>query len=296
MATLVPPIKCQGIKTKLVPTLKKIVPADIEGRWIEPFCGSAVVPLNLRPKRAILSDANPHIMRFYEAIREGAITSDKVRVFLEEQHPLLQAGGQDFYNAVRARFNESGDSLSFLFLNRSCFNGVMRFNKKGGFNVPFCHKPERFAPAYITKIVNQVNAVEDALRMNDWRFQTGDYQTTLALASEDDFVYVDPPYFGRHADYFNSWSMEDEDDLTQWLKHAPCRWALSTWHSNEFRENETAFYWESLGYHCHKIEHYYHVGASEDLRHPMIEAVFTNFDPQLEDAELAVGKTLSLFA
>ena len=177
MATLVPPIKCQGIKTKLVPTLKKIVPADIEGRWIEPFCGSGVVPLNLRPKRAVLSDANPHIMRFYEAIRCGEITSGKVRVFLEEQHPLLQADGQDFYNAVRARFNESGDSLSFLFLNRSCFNGVMRFNKKGGFNVPFCHKPERFAPAYITKIVNQVNAVEDVLRMNDWRFQTGDYQT-----------------------------------------------------------------------------------------------------------------------
>ena len=49
MATLVPPIKCQGIKTKLVPTLKKIVPDDIEGRWIEPFCGSGVVPLNLRP-------------------------------------------------------------------------------------------------------------------------------------------------------------------------------------------------------------------------------------------------------
>ena len=176
MATLVPPIKCQGIKTKLVPTLKKIVPDGIEGRWIEPFCGSAVVPLNLRPKRAVLSDANPHIMRFYEAVREGEITSDKVRVFLEEQHPLLQAGGQDFYNAVRTRFNESGDSLSFLFLNRSCFNGVMRFNKKGGFNVPFCHKPERFAPAYITKIVNQVNAVEDVLRMNDWRFQTGDYK------------------------------------------------------------------------------------------------------------------------
>ena len=241
------------------------------------------MPLNLRPKRAILSDANPHIMRFYEAIREGAITSDKVRVFLEEQHPLLQAGGQDFYNAVRTRFNESGDSLSFLFLNRSCFNGVMRFNKKGGFNVPFCHKPERFAPAYITKIVNQVNAVEDVLRLNDWRFQTGDYQATLALASEDDFVYVDPPYFGRHADYFNSWSMKDEDDLTQWLKNALCRWALSTWHSNEFRENETALGWESLGYHCHKIEHYYHVGASEDLRHPMIEAVFTNFDPQMEE-------------
>ena len=78
------------------------------------------------------------------------------------------------------------------------------------------------------------------------------------------------------------------------LKNAPCRWALSTWHSNEFRENETALYWESLGYHCHKIEHYYHVGAGEDLRHPMIEAVFTNFDLQIDVR--VESKTLSLFA
>ncbi len=296
MKTLVPPIKCQGIKTKLVPVLRQIVPDDIVGRWIEPFCGSGVVPLNLRPTRAILSDANPHIMRFYEAIREGEITAGKVRSHLEAAHELLKAGGQEYYNEIRARFNESGASLDFLFLNRSCFNGVMRFNKKGGFNVPFCHKPERFAPAYITKIVNQVSGVQDVLRMNDWRFESGDYRATLDKAGDDDFVYVDPPYFGRHADYFNSWSVEDEDDLTQWLKNAPCRWALSTWHSNEFRENETAFYWESLGYYCHKIEHFYHVGASEDLRHPMIEAVFTNFDPQVEIDVASASQTLSLFA
>ena len=92
MKTLVPPIKCQGIKTKLVPTLRQIVPADIEGRWIEPFCGSAVVAFNLRPKRAILSDANPHIMRFYEAIRRGEITSGKVRSHLEEANEKLKSG------------------------------------------------------------------------------------------------------------------------------------------------------------------------------------------------------------
>ena len=75
-----------------------------------------------RPKRAVLSDANPHIMRFYEAIRAGEITSGKVRAFLEGQHELLQAGGQEHHSEIRARFNCSGDSLDFLFLNRSCFS------------------------------------------------------------------------------------------------------------------------------------------------------------------------------
>lgn len=54
--TIVPPIKCQGIKTKLVPWIKAIVPDDFDGRWIEPFMGSGVVAFNLRPKRALLAD------------------------------------------------------------------------------------------------------------------------------------------------------------------------------------------------------------------------------------------------
>jgi DNA adenine methylase len=59
----------------------------------------------------------------------------------------LKKGGQDYYLEVRKRFNEFGNPLDFLFLNRSCFNGIMRFNSKGGYNVPFGHKPERFAQA-----------------------------------------------------------------------------------------------------------------------------------------------------
>ena len=142
MASVVPPIKCQGIKTKLIPALKQIVPSDAltEGQWIEPFCGSSVVALNLRPLNALLSDTNLHIVRFYEEIRTGEISSALVRSHLEKENESLKKGGQEYYNQVRTRFNEQGSSLDFLFLNRSCFNGVMRFNGKGKFNVPFCHK------------------------------------------------------------------------------------------------------------------------------------------------------------
>ena len=91
-------------------------------------------------------------------------------------------------------------------------------------------------------------------------------------------VYADPPYAGRHVDYFNSWSETDERDLATVLKAVPCRFVLSTWHSNEFREN--AFLkenWSAPGLHLFTRKHFYHVGSTEDLRHPMIEALITNF-------------------
>src|SRR5437868_14833385 len=104
-------------------------------------------------------------------------------------------------NSIRERFNANPTSLDFLFLNRSCFNGVMRFNRQGKFNVPYGHKPERFAQAYVTKITNQIRRIAEAMSSLDWQFSAADFRQTLAVAAPGDFVYVDPPYAGRHVDY-----------------------------------------------------------------------------------------------
>src|SRR5260221_14792875 len=114
--TLVPPIKCQGIKTKLVATIQECLPTEISGRWIEPFCGSCVVALNVQPKNAVLADKNQHIIRFYQHIQQGIITPSRVRQYLEAAGEQLRRHGQIYYNEVRARFNEQGDPLDFLFL------------------------------------------------------------------------------------------------------------------------------------------------------------------------------------
>lgn len=123
----VPPFKIQGIKTKLVPSIKEVVNIDKNMLWIEPFMGSAVVGLNISPKNAIFSDLNPHIINFYNKLKEKRIDSRLVRIFLETEGEKLSKLGQDYYYEVRDRFNESFDSLDFLFLNRSCFNGMIRF-------------------------------------------------------------------------------------------------------------------------------------------------------------------------
>lgn len=275
---LVPPLKCQGIKTKLVSTIQNVVATREFSRWIEPFCGSCVVALNVQPKKALLCDTNIHIIRLYQSIQNGEITPAVAKAFLTEEGEKLKTQGEPYYYLVRERFNEAPTPLDFLFLNRSCFNGVIRFNRKGKFNVPYCHKPERFAQAYVTKITNQIRQIAQVLNSVEWTFEACDFRETLAQAGADDFIYADPPYAGRHVDYFNSWSNEDETDLASRLSEVPCDFTLSTWHSNEFRTN-TAIerVWSGAEFHMLKREHFYHVGSSEDLRHPMIEALVSNF-------------------
>ena len=167
MTAVVPPIKCQGIKTKIVPIIHGSVPKSVQGMWIEPFCGSCAVALNVKPERALLTDTNTHIIALYQKIQEGIITPEIVRSFLVCEGEKLSELGEKHYYEVRSRFNEIHDSLDFLFLNRACFNGVMRFNQKGKFNVPFCHKWDRFRPAYITKIVNQIKNFKRVLHGRD---------------------------------------------------------------------------------------------------------------------------------
>ena len=293
MTVKVPPLKCQGIKTKLVEWIKDHAILEDDGTWIEPFMGSGVVGFNMRPNRAIFSDVNPHIVNFYNSIKEGKITVGIAKEFLEKEGALLQKRGEDHYYEVRERFNKDGHPMDMLFLNRACFNGIMRFNKKGGFNVPFGHKPERFAKAYVTKITNQIKYVADALSQYDWKFVCQDFRKTISSASQNDFIYCDPPYIGRHVDYFNSWSEQDEQELYNFLSETPAKFILSTWHSNQYRTN-TAIDKYAYNFTTLTREHFYHVGASEKNRNPMLEAIILNYNP-LPQVEIQLETQMALF-
>lgn len=169
-----PPIKTQGIKTKIVPLIARSIRWRGSGRWIELFLGSGVVALNIAPQRAILSDTNEHVINLYRNIQKGIITGPVVRLYLRREGALLLEKVECHYYAARDRFNKTSDSLDFLFLSRSCFNGMMRFNRTGGFNVPLCRKPERFRPALITKIANQIQWARSVMDGKDWQFVVQD--------------------------------------------------------------------------------------------------------------------------
>lgn len=274
--TIVPPIKSQGIKTKLVDRIRMCVEERSFNRWVEPFMGTGVVAFSIRPKIALLCDSNPYLIEFYKAIQSERITSEVTRQFLyKEGQKLLESNGE-YYYAVRNRFNTYNDPLDFLFLSRSCFNGMMRFNKAGNFNVPFCKKPNRFAQALITKIANQVKAVSQIINSGMYTFKHQDFEKTLMEVGHADMVYCDPPYIGRHVDYFDSWSEEEEVLLHDMLVNSTTDFVMSTWLKNKYRVNDYVF---SIWGDCSITikEHFYHVGAKEVNRNAIYEALLTNF-------------------
>ena len=268
----VPPVKMQGIKTKAIPYIRDSIDWKGSGRWIEPFLGSAIVPLNIMPERALLGDTNPHLIRFYRAIQRETVTAATVRMFLEQEGAHLLREGQTHYYRIRERFNEYEDSHDFLFLNRACFNGLMRFNGKGRFNTPFCRKPERFRPAYVTKICNQIQRAADIILGKEWEFVCEDWHGTLSEASKGDFVYCDPPYAGRFTDYYNSWTDDAASRLEVCLKALPCQFLYSMWSENKYRKNHR-FHQTFSEYTIKTFSHFYHLGATENLRNKMTEAL-----------------------
>lgn len=280
MRVSIPPIKSQGIKTKLVPWIMDLAPKT-NGRWIEPFLGTGVVAFNSGYKKAILNDTNPHIINFYKNLQKKTITPVLMKQYLEKEGDLLRRAensGYDHYLMVRERFNKEFSPFDFIFLSRAGFNGMMRFNKKGHWNIPFCKKPERFAQAYITKITNQVSIVSQIIQPEPaWTFLNKSFADIIPLATEDDIIYCDPPYYGRHVDYFNGWTEQDEQLLFGLLSKTKAKFILSTWHHNDWRKNEMIDkFWNK--FNIVTRDHFYHNGANIENRRTVVEALVCNFE------------------
>lgn len=204
VATLRPPLKWAGGKRWQLPLLRPLWAAHARRRLVEPFCGGLAVALGLSPDRAILNDANPHLINFYRWLQNG------VRVDLEMKND------ESLFYRHRDRFNgllESGDGNSreaaalFYYLNRTGFNGLCRFNRTGRFNVPF----GRYA---------RIGYMTDFTPYRDvfarWSFTSVDLERVPI--DDDDFVYADPPYdvaFTHYAQGGFSWS--DQQRTAAWL-------------------------------------------------------------------------------
>ncbi|MEY3311757.1 MAG: hypothetical protein RL348_1090 [Bacteroidota bacterium] len=276
---IIPPIKSQGIKTKLVPWILDITKnLNQTGRWIEPFLGTGVVAFNSGYKEAILNDVNPHIIQFYKEIQSGSITKEKAVEYLQFEGKRLSLSNNDGYEVyleIRKRFNEDFSPLDFMFLSRSGFNGLMRFNRKGKWNVPFCKKPNRFSKSYITKISNQIEKVSKVITPL-WEFTSENFSKTIIKAKEGDIIYCDPPYFGRHVDYYNGWKEEDEELLFTLLSQTKAKFVLSTWHHTEWRKNDMIDkYWNK--FRIITKDHFYHNGGKLENRKSVVEALVCNF-------------------
>jgi len=274
--SLVTPIKTQGKKTKITDHIAELYTK--ESIWVEPFLGSGQVLFSIAPERAIVSDTNIHIINFYNGLKNKKFTHQTVREFLEFHGKILSEQGKEYYYEMRSKFNKNHDSLYFLFLNRSCFNGVMRFNSKGEFNVPFCNKDDRFDKSMITRIVNQVKDVEVILeeKGENWIFIVSDWKEIVKEHGnrDDVFFYFDPPYVNRHATYFEDWTEEENDIFFDSIKKMKARFLLSNWVGNSYRNNDKIdIFSDEKVFQIKLIDHFYHVGGNLENRNKMVECL-----------------------
>ena len=219
MKIYVPPIKLQGIKTKLVLDIKNLSNKIKFNRWVEPFMGSGVVAFNMDAKNFYLADSNPHLINFYNNLKLNKISPKKIKEFLYSEGLKLEKFKDEYYYEVRERFNRNKNSLDFLFLNRAGFNGMIRFNKKGNLNIPFCKNTNRFSKSYITKIYNQSKYIYDFLKIKNVLFKKNNYLKTIENCKTKDLLYCDPPYLDT-TDYSTNFNHPlFWDTMREWSKN-----------------------------------------------------------------------------
>lgn len=271
----VTPIKCQGKKTKLVEWIHSIVENVNYDRWIEPFMGSGMVGFNMPNSPKLFNDINPHIIKFYQAISDNIVNENSVRNYLEfEGNNLQQAkDARKYYEMIRNRFNKNYDSFDFLFLTRSCFNGLMRFSSRG-FNSPFGKNANRFNETHITKICNQIKECKKGFV--DCQFMCEDFDKIISLAKPNDLIYCDPPYSGLSSTYFDKWNVENDERLFKALVSSGSKFIISSWLSTSNKKNEMIDKLYS-NYYILTKEHFYQVGPKVENRHNVIEVLITNF-------------------
>ena len=175
-----PPLKWAGGKRWLVPHLTSLWQPHSLRRYIEPFCGGLAAPLGLRPKRAILNDVNPHLINFYKHLQCGLELTMEMR---NEEKSFYQHRAQ-FNKLISDGEWEGAEAAQiFYYLNRTCFNGLCRFNQSGEFNVPFGkHKSISY--------VRDFSSFRSLFK--NWSFTCGDL--SKLQIEPGDFIYADPPY------------------------------------------------------------------------------------------------------
>lgn len=190
---LLPPvIKWTGSKRPIAYQLSKFFPKNTN-RFFDPFVGGGAILPYFGGKTAVVGDTIPELINLWTLIKNNP---NKVISEYTKRWANLQNNGYKVYYEIRNNFNKTKDPLDFLFLSRTCVNGLIRYNKNGEFNNSLHHTRPGIHPERLTKII---------INWNKWiqniSFFNQDYRLTLLSASKNDVVFLDPPYVGTHSRY-----------------------------------------------------------------------------------------------
>lgn len=182
---IIPFLKWAGGKRWLTEKMLDYVPKSFNN-YIEPFLGSGAIFFSLLPKTAILSDVNQSLILTYNAIKDDPeAVYERLREHASKHTP-------DYYYTIRSHeYTDIFDlAARFVYLNRTCFNGIYRVNLKGQFNVPIGSKDK--------VLLESDNFLSIAQALKNVEIINSDFEIVLNLAKDGDLVYVDPPYTVKH--------------------------------------------------------------------------------------------------
>ncbi|NCA86844.1 MAG: Dam family site-specific DNA-(adenine-N6)-methyltransferase [Clostridia bacterium] len=209
-----PLVKYRGGKSKEIPHLIKHIP-QFSGRYIEPFFGGGALFFHLEPKRAIINDINSKLMAFYLGVKDNFETLNAELTEIKNIYKInrkrfeelksktpnkrVDDENEPLYYQVRDMFNnlkekKYSDAFLYFFINKTAYSGMIRYNSKGEFNVPY----GRYASlntSLVTKAHSTLLANTEVYNLN--------YSEIFKMAEENDFMFLDPPYDSVFSDYGN---------------------------------------------------------------------------------------------
>lgn len=234
-----PLLKYRGGKSKEIPRLIKHIP-NYEGRYIEPFFGGGALFFHLEPKKAIINDINAKLISFYlgvkndfERLKIELTAVEKVyaanrkkfeRLKFIEPDKRVEDENESLYYQIRDMFNEItekkySDALLYFFINKTAYSGMIRYNAKGEFNVPY---------GRYTNLNTSLVTVYHNRLLNNTEIYNLDYSEIFKMADENDFMFLDPPYDCIFSDYGNiehkdGFNEKNHIDLANQYRQLKCR-------------------------------------------------------------------------
>jgi DNA adenine methylase len=272
-----PFIKWAGGKTQLLTAFESLYPpADKVERFIEPFLGGGSVFFHVRrflkPRRAMLFDRNPDLITTYRAIKDDPATVIDLLLALKAKH------SEAHYYKVRAQdastLTETQQAARFIYLNKTCYNGLYRVNSRNQFNVPMGRyvRPTIVDPANIQSVAKSLAGVHLGHKA---------FPHVKRVARSGDFVYFDPPYdpVSASASFTayttHSFTSDDQAELARTyeeLDQRGCLLMLSNSDTPLIRKLYSKF-------RIHRVPARRSINTRADKRGSVWEVVVTNYEP-----------------
>ncbi|MBF2099381.1 MAG: DNA adenine methylase [Gloeomargaritaceae cyanobacterium C42_A2020_066] len=296
-----PFLKWAGGKTQLLEQIESFLPAALKAGWIkryvEPFVGSGAVLFHLAQQYSIqefgIFDTNQELILVYRTVQQAVEALIEHLSDLEQQyHGLATEAQRDFFYTLRATFNleqaqvdysqpSTARAAQFIFLNRTCYNGLFRVNAKGEFNVPFgsYRNPQICFPETLRAAAGILSRTQ---------IQMGDFISAKSVVDEQTFVYFDPPYRPiSPTSSFNAYQKSSFGDAAQRrladlfreLDRTGAKLMLSNSDPHNYNAGDDFFQSLYAGFHINRVIASRMINCQRDKRGKITELLITNYDP-----------------